>query len=66
MATHSCLENPMNRGAWQATVHRVAQESDTNAATWHSFTDAPSRRAAHEALRDQSFVLVIQWIYFMF
>ena len=25
MATHSCLENPMNRGAWQATVHRVTQ-----------------------------------------
>ena len=24
---HSCLENSMNRGAWQATVHRVAQSS---------------------------------------
>ena len=23
MATHSCLENPMNRGAWRATVHEV-------------------------------------------
>ena len=22
---YSCLENPMNRGAWRATVHRVAQ-----------------------------------------
>ena len=21
----SCLENPMERGAWQATVHRVAK-----------------------------------------
>ena len=21
---YSCLENPMDRGAWQATVHRVA------------------------------------------
>ena len=21
----SCLENPINRGAWQATVHRVTQ-----------------------------------------
>ena len=20
---YSCLENPMNRGAWRATVHRV-------------------------------------------
>ena len=24
-----CLENPMNRGAWQATVHGVTKESDT-------------------------------------
>ena len=22
---HSCLENPMDRGAWQVTVHRVVQ-----------------------------------------
>ena len=22
---HSCLENPMDRGAWQAAVHRVAK-----------------------------------------
>ena len=25
MATHSSLENPMDRGAWQATVHRVTK-----------------------------------------
>ena len=25
MATHSCLENPMDRGAWWATVHAVAE-----------------------------------------
>ena len=25
---HSCLGNPMNRGAWQATVHGVTKESD--------------------------------------
>ena len=24
-AQYSCLENPMDRGAWQAAVHRVAQ-----------------------------------------
>ena len=23
---YSCLENPMDRGAWQATVHRVIKE----------------------------------------
>ena len=22
---YSCLENPMDRGAWQATVHRAAE-----------------------------------------
>ena len=25
MAIHFCLENPMDRGAWQAAVHRVAK-----------------------------------------
>ena len=25
----SCLENPMDRGAWRATVHSVAKELDT-------------------------------------
>ena len=29
---YSCLENPMDRRAWQATIHRVA-ESDTTEAT---------------------------------
>ena len=26
---YSCLENPMDRGAWQATLHGVAKEFDT-------------------------------------
>ena len=25
---YSCLENPMDRGTWWATVHGVARESD--------------------------------------
>ena len=25
---YSCLENPLDRGAWRATVHGVAKESD--------------------------------------
>ena len=25
MAPHSCLENPMDGGAWQAAVHEVAK-----------------------------------------
>ena len=32
---HSCLENPMDRGVWRATVHRVA-ESDTTKVIEHS------------------------------
>ena len=26
---YSCLENPMDRGAWQATVHSVAESDMT-------------------------------------
>ena len=26
---YSCQENPMDRGAWQATVHGVTKELDT-------------------------------------
>ena len=26
---YSCLENPTDRGAWQATIYRVKKESDT-------------------------------------
>ena len=26
---YSCLENPMDRGVWQAVVHKVAKDSDT-------------------------------------
>ena len=26
---YSCLENPTDRGAWQAIVHGVAKDSDT-------------------------------------
>ena len=33
---HSCLENPMNRGAWQAKVHSVA-ESDTTEVTQRAY-----------------------------
>ena len=34
----SCLENPMDRGAWQASVHGVAesQESDMIDVTLHA------------------------------
>ena len=30
---YSCLENLMDRGAWQGTVHRVAKKLDTTEVT---------------------------------
>ena len=30
---YSCLENPMDRGAWGATVHEAGKELDTTEAT---------------------------------
>ena len=30
---YSCRENPMDRGVWQATVHRVTRESDKTEVT---------------------------------
>ena len=30
---YSCLENPKDREAWQATVHEVTKESDTTEET---------------------------------
>ena len=33
---YSCLENPVDRGAWWAIVHRVA-ESDMTEATEHAY-----------------------------
>ena len=37
MATcqYSCLENPLDRGAWRATVHRVAVRHDLATDTFH-------------------------------
>jgi len=32
---YSCLENPMERGAWSATIHRIAQ-SDTTEVILHT------------------------------
>ena len=30
---YSCLENPMDRGAWRATVYRFEKKADTTEAT---------------------------------
>ena len=35
---NSCLENPMNRGAWWATIHGVAKQSDRTEHSTHTDT----------------------------
>ena len=30
---YSCLENPMHKGAWQTTVHRITKKLDITEAT---------------------------------
>ena len=35
---YSCLENPMDSGAWRVTVHRYA-ESDMTEVTYHTYTN---------------------------
>ena len=36
---HSCLENPMDRGAWPATVHGVAESDTAEGLTLHFEVD---------------------------
>ena len=47
---YSCLENPMDRGAWRATVHRGHKESDMTEATQHADT------CSRELCRGQSII----------
>ena len=33
---YSCLENPMDRGAWQAIVHRVTESNRTECRVYYA------------------------------
>ena len=33
---YSCLENPMDRGAWRTVIYGGHKESDMTEATWHA------------------------------
>ena len=48
---YSCLENPMDRGAWEAAVRGVAEESDW---TEHACTHARrfQARGSHTLVRE--------------
>ena len=39
---YSCLENPMDRGAWKAIIHRVTQSRTGLKPTWHSYVTVQS------------------------
>ena len=49
---YSCLENPMDRGAWQATVHRVTK-SRTRLKQWsmHYQYESPTRTLQEKNIR---------------
>ena len=38
---YSCLENSINRGAWQTTVYRATKELHMTEATEHTCTHVP-------------------------
>ena len=48
---HSCLGNPIDRGAWQATVLGVTKKVDTGEATEHAHTSREEQR--HEIASTQ-------------
>ena len=50
---YSCLENSIDRGAWQATVHGVAKESDMT-----------ERLSLHFTSKALLFPSLYKWIYF--
>ena len=57
---YSCLENPMNRGAWQATVPQGHKESDMTEATQH--THAPYQQYDYFGLSVRVFCIVLDAI----
>ena len=45
---YSCLENPMDRGVWQATVHRVAKSwAQLKRLSMHACTHTHARIRTH-------------------
>ena len=55
---YSCLENPMDRGAWQAIVHRVTRvrhDLVTKPPNHHSFLYSPTLTSIHDYWKNHSF-----------
>ena len=52
---YSCLENPMDRGAWQVTVHRVPKSwTRLNRLSTHAGTQAPKKCLLGERMNGDS------------
>ena len=53
---HSCLENPMDRGAWRAVVHGVPKKSDTTErrARTHKHTKESDTTERHTHARSRA------------
>ena len=50
---YSCLENSMDRGAWRATVHGVAnRQTEVSNSHTHTHTQAPPSDANDVGLRN--------------
>ena len=49
---YSCLENPMDRGAWRATVHGVAESQTRLSDTVCSHTHTHMRVSLMKSLKD--------------
>ena len=52
---YSCLENPMDRGAWWATVHRVAESDTTSPHNKEILLQGVFRPSQCEFLKTHSF-----------
>ena len=62
---YSCLGNPMDREAWQATVHRVSKESDTISWLNNNNIDGPrdyhTKRSKSEGGRQIPYDIAYVW-----
>ena len=57
---YSCLENPVDREAWQATVHGVEKELDTTEGGWQSEISVCDT-SKHQGDCTRATLLVIWW-----
>ena len=52
---YSCLENPMDRGAWEATVHRVTKnQTKLKQLSTHAHKEQKSRHFENEVQLEDS------------